>query len=84
MASYTSPATAKADIVLPVEMWTEQEGHYLNLDGRLQEAHKVVAAPEGVLSNVDALQKVSEALGYKSKADWKKALKSGTAAVLIA
>jgi len=84
MASYTSPATAKADVVLPVEMWTEQEGHYLNLDGRLQEAHKVVAAPEGVLSNVDALQKVSEALGYKSKADWKKALKSGTAAVLIA
>jgi formate dehydrogenase major subunit len=84
MASYTSPATAKADVVLPVEMWAEQDGHYLNLDGRLQEAHKVVTAPDGVLSNVTALQKISEALGFKSKVDWKKSLKAGVSAVSIA
>jgi len=84
MASYPSPATAKADVVLPVEMWAEQDGHYLNLDGRLQEAHKVVTAPDGVLSNVTALQKISEALGFKSKVDWKKSLKAGVSAVSIA
>ncbi len=34
-AAYVSPATAMADVVFPVEMWAEQEGHYANLEGKL-------------------------------------------------
>jgi formate dehydrogenase major subunit len=37
-ASYASELTEQADVVLPVEIWAEQEGHYLNLEGRLQKA----------------------------------------------
>src|SRR5690606_9544063 len=35
-ASYQNAATEAADVVLPAETWLEQEGHYLNLEGRLQ------------------------------------------------
>jgi formate dehydrogenase major subunit len=39
-ASYVSPLTAIADVVLPVGTWMEQDGHYLSLEGRLQEAQR--------------------------------------------
>ena len=62
-ASYVSRLTAMADVVLPVEMWAEQEGHYLNLEGRLQKANRVLTAPEGVRSNADALEALAGKLG---------------------
>ncbi|HEY3475318.1 MAG TPA: molybdopterin-dependent oxidoreductase, partial [Anaerolineales bacterium] len=42
-ASYESKLTEQADVVLPVTIWSEQQGHYLNLDGRLQKAEQAVA-----------------------------------------
>jgi NADH dehydrogenase/NADH:ubiquinone oxidoreductase subunit G len=70
-ASYASALTERADVVLPVEMWAEQEGHYLNLEGRLQEAHHGIQAPEGVRSNVDVLQALADCLGAETQGDWK-------------
>ena len=43
-ASYASKLTAMADVVLPVTMWAEQSGHYVNLEGRVQEATFLVDA----------------------------------------
>lgn len=63
-ASYVSPLTAQADVVLPVENWSEQEGHYLNLEGRLQQAVRSMTAPEGVLASTEVLEKLAAALGY--------------------
>jgi NADH dehydrogenase/NADH:ubiquinone oxidoreductase subunit G len=63
-----------ADVVLPVEMWAEQEGHYLSLEGRLQEAHRGLMPSEDVRSHVAVLESLAESLGVSLDADWKSAL----------
>lgn len=82
-ASYVSRLTAMADVVLPVQMWAEQEGHYLNLDGRLQKTSAALTAPEGVRSNVEALRQLAILLGAPVKADWQSALNERPAPVKI-
>jgi formate dehydrogenase major subunit len=73
-ASYASPATAKADIVLPAEMWAEQEGHYLNLEGRLQTAHRGLTPPDEVRSNLDILEAIAAQLDFSLDDQWQQAL----------
>ena len=41
-ASYESKLTEQADVVLPVAVWSEQEGTYINLDGRIQKTTKIL------------------------------------------
>ncbi len=83
-ASYISPLTAVADVVLPVAMWAEQEGHYLNLEGRLQKAVQALQPPEGVRSNLDALQAIAEKVGVKVNVKgWQKALSERTPATTL-
>jgi formate dehydrogenase major subunit len=69
-ASYLSPVTARADVVLPVEMWAELEGHFINLEGRVQESHKALIAPEGVRSSLDVLVDLASRLGYTVETSW--------------
>jgi formate dehydrogenase major subunit len=83
-ASYVSRLTADADVVLPVEMWAEQEGHFVNLEGRVQEAHRALTAPAGVRSNVDALKSVAGALGIETNENWQAALCQRPSPVAIA
>jgi len=73
-ASYASQITAQADVILPVETWSEQEGHYVNLDGRLQKAIKSLRAPEDVLSNETVLKSLASRLGLKVDNKWKEQL----------
>jgi formate dehydrogenase major subunit len=73
-ASYTSPLTDRADVVFPVEMWAEQEGAYMNMEGRLQQAHAALKAPQGVLSNTQVLLKLAESLNFKIDDGWKEDL----------
>jgi len=73
-ASYVSPATAMADVVLPVEVWSEQDGHYLSLEGRLQATRRAVKPPEEVRSNAEALEALAQKLGFTLSADWKAGL----------
>ncbi|MBN1219412.1 MAG: molybdopterin-dependent oxidoreductase [Anaerolineae bacterium] len=80
-ASYLSPATELADVVLPTEMWAEQEGHYLSLDGRLQEVHRGLTPPEDVRSHVDVLQAVAAEVGLALNDDWQKELSKRVAIV---
>ncbi len=83
-ASYTSPLTALADVVLPVEMWAEMEGHYVSLDGTVQQARKSLVAPEGVWSNSAVLEAVADRLGAKTgSADWQQQLHARVASVAI-
>jgi formate dehydrogenase major subunit len=83
-ASYTSALTAKADVVLPVGNWMEQGGHYLSLEGRLQEAHQALKPAEDILSNEAVLQAVAKKLDVKSNDQWKKALTERVSSVEIA
>jgi formate dehydrogenase major subunit len=82
-ASYASELTEQADIVLPVEIWAEQEGHYLNLEGRLQKAVRSLQAPAQVWSNEAVLAELARRLGMESSGSWKEALSARTAPVEI-
>jgi formate dehydrogenase major subunit len=73
-ASYVSPVTEIADVVLPVETWAEQEGHFLNLEGRLQEANRGLTPPQEVRSHVDVFQAIAKGMGVRLDGDWKEAL----------
>jgi NADH dehydrogenase/NADH:ubiquinone oxidoreductase subunit G len=84
-ASYISQLTANADVVLPVTNWAEQKGSYLSADGKLQAAVSSLTAPEGVLSNAAALDKLAAALGFDlDAAGWKDELLKQIPAVVIA
>jgi formate dehydrogenase major subunit len=74
-ASYVSQLTALADVVLPVEMWAEQEGHYLNLEGRLQKQSKILDAPEEVWTNETVFKAIAARLGFEiDGSKWQSAL----------
>lgn len=70
-SAHESKLTAKADVVLPAGTWVEQGGHYLSMEGHLQEAKPGLKSPEGVRSNVEILEAVAKAGGFSLKADWK-------------
>jgi formate dehydrogenase major subunit len=74
LSAYGSQLTGNADVVLPVTMWAEQSGTYLNMDGRLQKAVKALEAPDGVLTSREALLKVSQALSVEPDLDWQTSL----------
>jgi len=70
-ASYESSLTEKADVVLPVTIWSEQDGHYLNLDGHMQSTQKAITAPENVRDNMAVLSEVAMRMNMTMKSDWK-------------
>lgn len=76
LSSYVSPLTAAAGAVLPIMNWLEQDGHFLNMDGRVLAANAALEAPQGAFSNVDAIGKLAESLDVKLASSWKNALKS--------
>ncbi len=82
-ASHVSPLTARADVVLPVENWSEVEGHYLNLEGKLLESHRSLRPAEDIRSNDDTLMSLAEKMGIKITNEWKKSLKERVPAVVL-
>ena len=73
-ASYKSKLVELADVVLPVETWMEQEGHFINLEGRLQKANRAVKPVVGVWSNLKVLQTLGKYMGFQTRMGWKKSL----------
>jgi formate dehydrogenase major subunit len=61
-ASFLSPATAKADIVLPSLLWTESKGSYTTIDGISKKTAPMVKAPAGIKSDADTLKEVARHL----------------------
>jgi formate dehydrogenase major subunit len=82
-AAYHSKATAAADVVFPVQMWAESEGHYLNFEGLVQSTKKSLKTPEGVRTNEEVFGKLAETLGYKTSPEWKQKLAQRPAVVAI-
>jgi formate dehydrogenase major subunit len=82
-ASYVSPLTAMADVVLPVAEWIEQPGHYVNVDGRLQEAQKVITQPDEVRDNIEVLKDLADRMSVKTDDKWQLALTQETSPVAI-
>jgi anaerobic selenocysteine-containing dehydrogenase len=61
-ASYLSPATAKADIVLPSLLWTEAKGSYTTVDGVVKKTVPMVKAPADIKTDADTLKEVARRL----------------------
>jgi predicted molibdopterin-dependent oxidoreductase YjgC len=83
-ATYASSLTDKADVVLPVTLWSEQAGHYVNLDGRLQAAEKAVNAPEGIRENTAVLAEIAMRMNMPLKQDWHTTLPVRQSSVVLA
>lgn len=73
-ASYHSALTRRAEVVLPVQIWTEQEGHYLNFEGRLQKTRAALSAPLEVRSNLEVLQTLASQLERETDEHWRENL----------
>jgi formate dehydrogenase major subunit len=82
-ASYESKLTEQADVVLPVSIWSEQEGHYINLDGRLRKAEKAITAPENVRDNLDVLTELAKQMKFNLDVDWKKSIRERKSSVSL-
>ena len=82
-ASYVSPVTVKADVVLPAEIWSEQEGHFINLEGRIQSASRAIKPADGVRSNVEVISDLAARLGISLDTDWKGQLAQAISPVAI-
>ncbi|GAP11148.1 NADH dehydrogenase [Bellilinea caldifistulae] len=83
-ASYHSRLTAMADVVFPVVNWLEQDGHFINLDGRLQTAAKVLQPAETVWTNEAVLSALADKLGTSVESDWKNVISMRPSPVSIA
>jgi formate dehydrogenase major subunit len=64
-ASYASPLTERADLVLPVAIWSEQNSTLTNLEGRIQNVAKAVEPFGRSKTDWEALQLLSAELGKK-------------------
>jgi NADH dehydrogenase/NADH:ubiquinone oxidoreductase subunit G len=73
-ACYESKLTEQADVILPVTIWAEQEGHYINLDGRTQQAQKALLPHEGVYDNTTVFNEIAARANMTLKADWQTAI----------
>jgi formate dehydrogenase major subunit len=82
-ASYESSLTEKANIVLPVTIWAEQEGHYINLDGRMQKAEKILNPPENVRDNLAVLNEIAKRANMAIETDWQKAIQKRKSSVAL-
>jgi formate dehydrogenase major subunit len=82
-AAYESELTEKADVVLPVTIWIEQEGHYINLEGRVQQAVKAIEAPEGVRENKAVLTGLAKQLNIPLSGDWQTAAHARKSSVAL-
>jgi predicted molibdopterin-dependent oxidoreductase YjgC len=61
-ASYISPATAKADVVLPSLLWTESKGTYTTLDGVKKSTKPMIKAHGDIKADADSLKEVARHL----------------------
>ena len=82
-ASYESELTAQADVVLPVTLWSEQEGHYINLEGRVQKTQKVFSAPENVRDNLSVLNELATRMNISLESNWKQAILARKSSVAL-
>ncbi len=61
-ASYRSPVTEKADVVLPSLLWTESKGSYTSIDGISKKTVPMVKANPDIKPDADTLKEVAKHL----------------------
>jgi assimilatory nitrate reductase catalytic subunit len=61
--AFLSETAQLADVVLPVTQWAEEDGTMTNLEGRVIYRRAAIAPPPGVLSDLEVLKLLANALG---------------------
>ncbi len=69
LASYRSALTAKADVVLPVAIWSEDGGTYINLEGKVQKTKAVIKPADEVHTSEFALRMIADQVGVATSTD---------------
>jgi len=82
-AAYGSALTARADVVLPSFTCLEQDGTFVNFEGKIQQSKKSMTAPEGTKSDHEILTSLAGLFGQKLDTDWKKSITANPAPVTI-
>jgi formate dehydrogenase major subunit len=82
-ASYESKLTELADVVLPVTVWSEQEGHYINLDGRTRKTTKAITPAEGIHDNLTVLSDLAAQMNISLESNWKEAILARPSSVAL-
>jgi assimilatory nitrate reductase catalytic subunit len=62
-----SETAARADVVLPVAQWAEEDGTMTNLEGRVLRRAKAVEPPAGVRTDLEVLSGLAQRLGCGEK-----------------
>jgi len=66
---FLSETAARADVVLPVAQWAEEDGTMTNLEGRVIRRRRAKPPPEGVATDAEILAALAERLGCTSAFD---------------
>lgn len=82
-ASYHSEITEKADVVLPSATWAGQAGHFISLDGTVQQSRKVVLPSEQIKANDEILIMLADQLGIKLNDDWQTLIHAAKSPVAV-
>ncbi|MEE9443707.1 MAG: NADH-quinone oxidoreductase subunit NuoG [candidate division Zixibacteria bacterium] len=66
---FETAASAKADVVLPLAGWSEQEGSYLNLEGRYQKFYQALAPEHGIKTGIEIIRLIARAMDIELSLD---------------
>ncbi|MGI4976410.1 MAG: molybdopterin oxidoreductase family protein [Janthinobacterium lividum] len=66
---FLSETASRADVVLPIAQWAEEEGTMTNLEGRVIYRRQVVPLPDGVRRDADILSELAARLGSTATFD---------------
>ncbi len=72
LATYASALTGVADVVLPSTNWLEQEGHYINLEGKIQQAKQAIKPVAETWTTLQTVTALADKMGLKLNEDWSK------------
>ncbi|TLN05047.1 hypothetical protein FDZ71_11760 [bacterium] len=62
-ASFESDLSRKADVVIPSRIWAERSGTMTDIDDAVRQISPVLAAPEGVPSDEEAIRGLERSWG---------------------
>jgi assimilatory nitrate reductase catalytic subunit len=66
---FLSETARRADVVLPIAQWAEEDGTMTNLEGRVLRRRKALAPPPGVWTDLDIFHALAERMGCGARFD---------------
>ena len=66
---FLSETAQRADVVLPITQWAEEDGTMTNLEGRVLHRRRAMDPPEGVWTDLQVMQALAGRLGCSARFD---------------